>query len=175
MELKNNDSFLRISLIPSLHSPSLYICSIIVTVISNQKLQVSLPLARSVCLSDFIDRYPAVSFRQQAFSFPSSPLLRGPSFTIAVAPVWHRSARSNLINSCKFNYWFTASRLRALYLLLASPRASICSCLTFFFFYPSFLFYCDAPRTNPSQHLSFLRTSTAFSFSAKLCAERDCL
>lgn len=94
MQLKNNDSFLRASLplflLLAAFSISLHLfLSIIVTVISNQKLQVSLPPARSVCLSDFIDRRPAVSFRQRAFHFhhPRVSLphtLRAPSFATAV-------------------------------------------------------------------------------------------
>lgn len=43
-----------------------------------------------------------------------------------------------------------------------------------YFFCPLFLFHRAAPRTNPSQHSPFLRTSSAFSFSAKLCGKRDC-
>lgn len=111
---------------------------IIVTVISNQKLQVSLPLARSVCLSDFIDRRPAVPFRQRVFHFHRSRLprtLRAPSFATAVVLVWHRSARSNLINSCKFNYWLTASRSRALCIFFSLLHAQVySSCLAFLFF-----------------------------------------
>lgn len=94
MQLKNNDSFLRASLLLLLFLAAFSIplhlfLSIIVTVISNQKLQVSLPPARSVCLSDFIDRRPAVSFRQRAFHFhrPRVSLphtLRAPSFATAV-------------------------------------------------------------------------------------------
>lgn len=89
---------------------------------------------------------------------PSSPLSNNRCGFL----VWHRSARSNLINSCKFNYRLTAPRPRALYLLLASPRASVSSCLALLIFFhpPLFLFHYAAPRTNPSR--AFLRTSSAF-------------
>ena len=112
-------------------------------------------------------------FLATSVSLPPSPSIEPPSFATAVVLVWHRSVRSNLINSCKFNYWLTAPRLCALYLFLASPRASISSCLLIFF-HPFFLFHRAAPRTNPSRHSSFLWASSAFSFSTKLCGERDC-
>lgn len=180
--MKNNDSFLRASLplflFLAAFSISLHLfLSIIVTVISNQKLQVSLPPARSVCLSDFIDRRPAVSlfgserFTSTILACLSLTPLRAPSFANRCGSlVWHRSVRSNLINSCKFNYWLTAPRLRALYLLLASPRASISSCSVFlFFFHPPFSL---SPRTanKPiSAFAVFAKLSSAFSFSAELC------
>lgn len=100
-----------------------------------------LPLDRSVCPILLTDALPSL-FGSERFTSTVSPSLpRASSFAIAVVLVWHRSARSNLINSCKFNYWLTAPRLRALYLLLAPPRASTSSCLAFlFFFIPFFSF-----------------------------------
>lgn len=83
---------------------------------------------------------------------------RAPSFATAVVLVWHRSARSNLINSCKFNYWLTAPRLRALYLLLTSLRASISSCFAYLFFFILFFsFTANKPISAFTVFARFLR------------------
>lgn len=65
-------------------------------------------------------------FSAASVSFPSSSPPPSPSsFAIAVVLVWHRSARSNLINSCKFNYWFTASRISALCIFFSLLHAQV--------------------------------------------------
>lgn len=182
MQLKNNDSFLRASLSRSFsfspHSPSLYICfsrSLSrLSPIKNFKCRF-LPLDRSVCPILLTDVLPSL-FSAASVSLPPSSRVspshpHKPSLfrNRCGSLVWHRSVRSNLINSCKFNYWLTAPRLRALYLLLASPRASISSCPVFLFFSIPFFSF-TAPRTNPSRRSPFLRNSPpAFSFSAELC------
>lgn len=110
-----------------------------------------------MCLSDFIDPksyrpFSAASVSSSSFSSRSYHPVS--SFAAVVALGWHRSARSNLISSCKFNYWLTAPRHRALYLLLASPRASRYSCFgqVLILFLSSFLpLSRAAPRTNPSR------------------------
>lgn len=186
---KNNDSFLRSFFSPSLSllfSPralrvSLHLfLSIIVTVIFNQKLPPE-SLDRCVCPILLIQS-PAIPFRPASVSFSSfSSRSYHPvsSFAAVVALGWHRSARSNLISSCKFNYWLTAPRRRALYLLLASPQASRYSCLgrvliLFFFFSFSPSFSLHAANKPISAYSLFLRASSGFGFSAKLCGEHDC-
>lgn len=136
MELKNNHSFLRTALILFLHL-SLRLFNHCHCYLQSKTSSVT--SSRSIGL--FVRFYWPMScrlFSAASVSLPPSPSLRASSFAIAVVLVWHRSARSNLINSCKFNYWLTAPRLRALYLLLAPLRASTSSCLVFWFFFISF-------------------------------------
>lgn len=96
----------------------------------------------------------------------------------------HRSARSNLINSCKFNYWLTAPRLRVLYLPRSFVRARAhiprLGTYLFFFLFPHCLSFSlsfssrpltavpGEPRTNPSLGaLSFLHDSSPTSVSRR--------
>lgn len=116
-------------------------------------------LDRSVC-PILLTRSPTISFRASISfsSFSSRSYHPVSSFAAVVALGWHRSARSNLISSCKFNYWLTAPRRRALYLLLASPRASRYSCLgqVLILLFSSFLaLFLTAPRREQT-HLGVL-------------------
>lgn len=141
---------------------------------------------------------PATPFRRRAFYFPPFRPLP-PCYSLLVPPrrlfrghcgsrLRHRSARSNLINSCKFNYWLTAPRLvSALYIFLAPSREHERTYLALerFYFFSSFprclslalsvsfssrllTAVLGEPRTNPSLGaLSFLRSSSPASVSRR--------
>lgn len=179
MELKNNDSFLRISLIPSLSSLRLSTAVWSLSRLSPIKNFKCRFLSRSIGL--FVRFYWPMSRR--LFSATSISLHRpflspsSPSFAIAL---WFSSGIDPLART-----WLTVANLitglphlvsalciffslvRAQVYLLASPSYSV-----FLYLFSSF----TAPHREQThfQCSQFLRTSSAFSFSAKLCGERDC-
>lgn len=153
-------------------------------------------------MSDFIERCARPSLfdskhfasHRPALSLPLLSLLPsvGPVRTTARrlfrghcgSRLRHRSARSNLINSCKFNYWLTAPRLRVLYLPRSFVRARAhiprLGTYLFFFLFPHCLSFSlsfssrpltavpGEPRTNPSLGaLSFLHDSSPTSVSRR--------
>lgn len=181
---------------------------LITMVISNQKpssvasVRYVYPILLTVFLSPFLATN--ISLPTVSPSLPFSPsFVSMVSLTFATAVVlgWHRFARSNLINSCKFNYWLTAFRLHVLYLSRFTTFVYIiiyvhiyiyticCTCIcmyihiyilyhrvkVFIFFMFLFLLFLSLSPYHEQTHLValvfFLQSFAAFGFSAKICGK----